>query len=466
MTAETSTAAGSPPVSEPVTGWVTESDSAEAAEVVPLDLEDLGAGIELESSPLEGIQVEQPTSLGDTVEPIAGLVGRDDHVDLGSFDHVTDFRVETAEDIILNSSGGSEFQVANAAEELLGIGDTHEPAPSLLDAAPDLEPTSGASVDEHAGEGAPSAASDDGLTPIAMDGAERTMFEAVPPAGPEPAPEEPITAEANVPDWALEPLSIEDDRPAEPASTSAEWTPPWSRQREPEPAPVPEPVTVPEPTAGSEPAPSAPEPWASPAAEPPREAEPDLVVTASMAELLLQQGHAVEALTVYRLLETRAGGASRYGEKIAELERLTALPETPAAPPQPVAPTPAYSVLETKGQSVQAFLRTVLTARPAAVAPSAAVHAAPSRGDPASAQGAPTRPAHDSLSLSSVFGEESTPTLPAVPAAGSGAPPAGVSYDEFFGGGGNPAAPRQPRASDSKSDDLDQFHAWLQNLKR
>jgi hypothetical protein len=66
-----------------------------------------------------------------------------------------------------------------------------------------------------------------------------------------------------------------------------------------------------------------------------------------------------------------------------------------------------------------------------------------------------------------VFGEESTPTPPAVPAAGpASAPgPGGVSYDEFFGAAGS-GSTRASRAPDAKSDDLDQFHAWLQNLKR
>ncbi len=78
--------------------------------------------------------------------------------------------------------------------------------------------------------------------------------------------------------------------------------------------------------------------------------------------------------------------------------------------------------------------------------------------------GAPTRPAADTLSLSSVFGEEGSDTPPAVPAAGSGS--GSVSFDDFFGS--SPAAPsaRTPRTPDPKSDDLDQFHAWLQNLKR
>jgi hypothetical protein len=176
-----------------------------------------------------------------------------------------------------------------------------------------------------------------------------------------------------------------------------------------------------------------------------------------MAELLLQQGHAAEALTVYRHLETRTGG-ERFRVKIAELERGAVPPAAAAA-----APAPAYSVEQTHGQSVHAFLRGVLGARPPAVA---AAPAAPERGPTdASSTGAPTRPAHDSLSLSSVFGEESTPTPPAVPAAGAGGAPGGVSYDEFFGTAGS--APARPsRSPDAKSDDLDQFHAWLQNLKR
>jgi hypothetical protein len=124
---------------------------------------------------------------------------------------------------------------------------------------------------------------------------------------------------------------------------------------------------------------------------------------------------------------------------------------------------PAYSVLETQGQSVQAFLRGVFGTRLAAGAVSSQPE--PARTTAADPDGAPTRPAHDSLSLSSVFGEESAPAPPAVPATGTGTAPGGVSYDEFFGTAAS--APARPsRTPDAKSDDLDQFHAWLQNLKR
>jgi hypothetical protein len=68
--------------------------------------------------------------------------------------------------------------------------------------------------------------------------------------------------------------------------------------------------------------------------------------------------------------------------------------------------------------------------------------------------------------LGSVFGEEPPAAAPAMP---EGKPAAGVSFDEFFG------APRPPSGGATRpnpapggkgDDDLDQFHAWLQGLKR
>lgn len=386
----------SPPAPEPrdaMLGWMSEADSRHADEAAPLALEDLDLSVE--SGPLpEGIQLEETISLEEPVQPLAGIVGLTDaqRDGLDAVELSEDFRVETAEDIVLQSSGGSEFQVANASEELLTT-DTAAPASS---------------------------------------GAGRSLLDQeVPPieAEPPPAPE----------------------RPAPPS---------WMT-REPEP-PAPPPAPAVPPTAP-------PEPWAPPVAEPPRRVEADLLVTESMASLLEQQGHAAEALTVYRHLDSRNTGAPRFADKIAELERTVAGRQSataPAAAPAPssAAPQPAYSVLETRGQSVQAFLRGVFGARLAAGG--AAPHAGPTRAaTPADPDGAPTRPAHDSLSLSSVFGEESTPTPPAVPAAGGGGQ-GGVSFDEFFGAPGAATTPRSPRAPDSKSDDLDQFHAWLQNLKR
>jgi hypothetical protein len=114
----------------------------------------------------------------------------------------------------------------------------------------------------------------------------------------------------------------------------------------------------------------------------------------------------------------------------------------------------------TGGRSVNQLFKGILAARPPIQASPAQVRQAP----PAGTAGAPTRPAADALSLSSVFGEETSETPPAVPAPSSGA--GSVTFDDFFGSPSATPAARTPRAPDPKNDDLDQFHAWLQNLKR
>ena len=361
--------------------WLAESASPAADLAGPLDLEELADADATAGPPPEGIELEQPVTLEEPVEPLAGLVGRDAEPDHGLHEPVDgdEFAFETAEDIVLESSGGSEFQVANAADELLASRGLPEPEPLLPGRPPEIE----------------------------ADASEMMPF-------------------------GIEPEQLEAAEASEPVAAQ------------------PEPVA-----AAPEPAPSEPAPaWAPPVAEPPRAPELDLVLTESMAELLVQQGHPGEAITIYRHLERRAENGGRFRDRIAELELAA------------VAPAPAYSVQETRGQSVQAFLRGVLAARPPAAAPSASMHAEQSRSSAADPAAAPTRPAHDSISLSSVFGEESTPTPPAVPMAGASAGTGGVSFDDFFAAPGASASPRQARAPDPKSDDLDQFHAWLQNLKR
>ena len=84
-----------PPVAEPVSGWLEPS-------ALP-DLPDLP-----EPSLLEADEPSQ-------VEPLTGLVGRE----MDTPDEVGDeFRVETSEDIVLESAGGSEFQMPDASQEL------------------------------------------------------------------------------------------------------------------------------------------------------------------------------------------------------------------------------------------------------------------------------------------------------------------------------------------------------------
>jgi hypothetical protein len=167
-----------------------------------------------------------------------------------------------------------------------------------------------------------------------------------------------------------------------------------------------------------------------------------------MAEVLLQQGHAAEALGVYRELANRSGDP-RLQQRVADLESAQ-------APPQ----VTKYSAADTGGRSVGDTLRDMLAQRLPARPAAPPVRQAPA---PGSEEGAPTRPAAEALSLSSVFGEE-TPAAPAVPS--TPAERERVSYDDFYGSSSPTQAPRGPRAAEPKSDDLDEFHNWLQNLKR
>lgn len=217
------------------------------------------------------------------------------------------------------------------------------------------------------------------------------------------------------------------------------------------------------------------------------QAEP--LVTETMAELYLRQGHHEEALRVYEALAAQHPQDDRLQEKVAQLV-------TPPASPKP---RHSGSV-----QSAGAFLKGILNARPGAPAPpplkmptpppvpppapiAEAVTPAPGDGQPdLPAPGTPTRPAADAISLDSVFGDEggrgSVPALSEpVPEKPSKLPAAsgGFSFDDFFGtsaapapGAGKGAAPnaRPPRTSGrsrspEQEEDLDQFQAWLKSLK-
>ena len=271
---------------------------------------------------------------------------------------------------------------------------------------------------------------------------------------------------------------------------------------------------VPAPPPPSSPRVSAATPAAAPAPQPPpighhddddgaadqaalSQAEP--VLTETMAELYLRQGHREDALRVYEALAAQRPYDTRLHEKVAELS---------APPPPPPRPRPAAG-----GQSAGAFLRGILGARPGATPPappeppeppeppvvsrrSAPAVSPPAAEEPAdfapaspapvseAAPGTPTRPASDAISLDSVFGEESNRA--STPAAqenvsDAGAAPeseGGFSFDDFFGSPGSPNADNKPSAPNArpsrpsgrarapeKEEDLDQFQAWLKSLK-
>ncbi|MDQ2669605.1 MAG: tetratricopeptide repeat protein [Gemmatimonadota bacterium] len=202
--------------------------------------------------------------------------------------------------------------------------------------------------------------------------------------------------------------------------------------------------------------------------------EPAPVVTESMAELYLRQGHRADALQIYRELAARRPDDARLASLVRDLSA-----EVDAAP----APAQAYAAAQTGGRSVADMLRGILAERLPAAPPQAdpfppiTDDAPVLRGrdeilDDAEDQGEPTRPAEDHLTLGAVFGDEEAAARPAVaPTDPVPTHPAdhGLSFDEFFGAPpiAEPDATRTPRPAPSGDpDDLDQFHAWLQGLKR
>ncbi len=184
----------------------------------------------------------------------------------------------------------------------------------------------------------------------------------------------------------------------------------------------------------------------------PASAEPEPVLTETMAELYARQGHFGEALAVYRRLVERQPNDRRLADRVRELE---AMDHTGAR-------RLSYIAMDTGGESVESFFRALVEARPmGAGAPS------PGRSEPDDGSGAPTRPASDPLSLSAIFGEESPqsapPAEPTPPSGGSDA----FSFDQFFGStsSGSDSASR-PRGTGPGGEDLDQFQHWLKGLKR
>lgn len=265
----------------------------------------------------------------------------------------------------------------------------------------------------------------------------------------------------------------------------------------------------------------------TPAALPPEEpepgvAEPEPVVTESMAELYASQGHLSAALDVYRQLAEREPGETRYAERIVELEMFaggSALPEAPVAEaPRISAPVAApaspatWDARSTGGKPVGSWLNEIFAEAlpreaPAAVEPPAPeammpepvmpepvaleepepvveasaplplimppedAPAAPPEAAPPVAQGQPTRPASGGFSLNTVFGDE----RPGAPVKQGG------SFDDFFGAPAAPAvtppaapsggtpAPRSTRPTNPAppaEDDLSSFQDWLKGLKK
>jgi tetratricopeptide (TPR) repeat protein len=178
-------------------------------------------------------------------------------------------------------------------------------------------------------------------------------------------------------------------------------------------------------------------------------AEPEPVVTETMADLYAKQGLVAEARDIYqKLLAQRPGDAGLQA-------RLAALEGGPGGR------ISQARVAAAGGPSARDFLSQVFGGEAAAAQAAQA------------AQGAPTRRASDEVSLASVFGEEPAPaarpgaaTPPQAKPAGGGQ---GFSFDEFFGAprgaGGATAANGPAEGGDDSGADDDEFKRWLKGLK-
>jgi tetratricopeptide (TPR) repeat protein len=175
--------------------------------------------------------------------------------------------------------------------------------------------------------------------------------------------------------------------------------------------------------------------------------EPQPVVTETMAELYARQGHMAEALNVYRVLAEQQPNDGRIAQRIREIE------VTQAAGSRRL----SYVAMDTGGESVESFFRSLSDARPKGGSTTAPEQ---------DARAAPTRPTNDPLSLSAIFGEEPTAASAATrEPPGPGAPDS-FSFDQFFGGAGASPPNPGPRPSMPSDEDLDQFQNWLKSLKR
>jgi len=439
-----------------------ETGALEGLESAQLDLaRDTDA---LESATLDGMTFEedalvagfQSTPAGDfhTMEqdqaamvlPPAHVLDEPPVADEPDLVHIED---EPAEEIVLRPSGLSEFHVSDDSGDLLRPAgsasefQTADAAEEMLSLQPQAEYQGSPASEE--------------LAPHAATGSDFQSFDDSQPSEPEPV----------VPDDAPIEMALE--------SAASETESPSPRKSElrliyPDEAAAPEPQPQRR-ISATEPAEASTAPGMEDEIQDTGAAEPDFMVTETMAELYVRQGHSEAALRVYRQLLERSPADPRLQEKVSSLEDAR-----PAAAREGTG-AHGYAASVTGGQSVEAFFQAIAAAPLGELSRDKAARPPEQEtvleGEPASetelngAPGAPTRPARDPLSLSAIFGEESSPTPPAVaPPAEPSAQPS--SYDQFFSG--KPATPpgsQSTRTSRSSlEEDLDQFQNWLKSLKR
>ena len=360
--------------------------------------------------------VEEP-ALPEAVDPVAGLEATEFRAPADAASY-SEFVLEREEEIILTSHTGVEYQVANDSETL--VRPTEDVVPFAAPPAPEAPVEAPPAEDFRVA----AASAEEASFEWAMHAGEETGFVEAPPT--HGGAHQPDSFDA----------AIEGIAPVDEEATDAE-------------------EAVQDVPGGG--------------------LEPVLVVTESMAELYAAQGHKSEALGVYRILFDRNPANERLRQRIVDLE--AALASQVAANAEP-----SYAASVTGGRAVGAFFGGLLQARPAPVdlpeppaapVPEVVQEVPQDGGEEAVASGEPTRPADDRLSLGAVFGEDASPVPPAsAPAGVHSGGAGGFSFDDFFGKAdsapsGRPQSglQRAVRSAD-EGDDLDQFHVWLQSLKR
>lgn len=264
------------------------------------------------------------------------------------------------------------------------------------------------------------------------------VSEPEPVTEPEPEPEPAARSLADLPDELTEWLAD----PVKPVVQS-ELTPPTDAELKQEPEPAPEPVAAPvlaaEVTADEEfvifNAVESDDSEIEAVPESMRdELSSELMVTETMAEVFLRQGHRELALAVYRQLLEREPGNERIAAAAADLSASLA-PQQPVIEAPIPPPPPRFDSQSTGGRSVKELFSAVLSAgRPR---PAAAVH--PPAFD---------REENKAPSFDEFFATEE----PAAPASAASVPEPIVE-----------AQRENLRAGDAE--ELEQFHAWLRGLK-
>ena len=475
---EESTEAVESLIEEPYSAWEPPAIASDVTEVERV------SGLEGPGGPLED---EAAAETSDWL-PAESLVDEDEAIeeDLVQTSADNDFVVEFADqDLELTASETNEFQQSSDAELL-------QP-PVEEDAGEDKSPLSDGEADPESW-----------FSPAADDQAESV----VPESGPDGTPEPLETAFDSEPDAPVEtpfeesePLpsswepageveeevqAVSDDSPLADSEDISEGVEESVTDIEPgslledhtvEDAEPPEDEVYPE-VLGSDQG-EEPSVEAEPIAEP--ELEPAFVATETMAEVYLSQGHRLEALDVYRSLLRSTPGDVRLSEIVSALEQELesavvpgdeAVQEADGVEEEPEA---SYAASATGGQTVKALFHDLLATRPAETGPP---ESSPAQEDGTAADtgrsvvGEPTRPAQDTLSLSAIFGEDSSPVPPALGRGSDkdeGEAEGGFSFDNFFGDEKGGSGSKRPSGSPPKGreseEDLDQFQSWLQGLK-